>query len=318
MIMQFTNSLDQTESRDLKRNILVNKSYGFKMAAFYKYICRFENCRKKFSSLVDLIDHIEYLHIIRDPIVLKQQELSQPPAIALSYVNCFFSENLRKARPTLPSDIELKRPCEIDKPSLDKCEAFSDSFDSLLDESDVFSDVGSDDSCQSWVANNINAIKGHTDSNLTNTLNPLPNTITTESLQGKFTCLEDSEGKKRFLCTVPGCTKRYKNINGIKYHVKNGHNKKESVSSEIKKSYICHCGKAYKSQSGMRHHQNTQHGISTGSSTHNQLSPYTPIQFDARIDNNFKQPQAKLIKLNPAIEELYQPHTPPSPENLAS
>ncbi|XP_065666017.1 juxtaposed with another zinc finger protein 1 [Hydra vulgaris] len=286
------------------------------MAAFYKYICRFENCRKKFSSLVDLIDHIEYLHIIRDPIVLNQQELSQPPAIALSYVNCFFSENLRKARPTLPSDIELKRSCEIEKPSLNNSELYSDSLDSFLDESDVFSDVGSDDSCQSWVANNINAIKVQTDSNLINVSTSLPNTITNESLQGKFTCLEDSEGKKRFLCTVPGCSKRYKNINGIKYHVKNGHNKKEGLSSEIKKSYICHCGKAYKSQSGMRHHQNTQH-ILTGPTTQNHLSPYTPVQFDARVDNNFKQPQAKIMKLNP-VEELYQPHTPPSPENLVS
>lgn len=26
-----------------------------------------------------------------------------------------------------------------------------------------------------------------------------------------------------FACPVPGCTKRYKNVNGIKYHVKNGH-----------------------------------------------------------------------------------------------
>ena len=78
---------------------------------------------------------------------------------------------------------------------------------------------------------------------VTSFANNLSSTITTESLQGKFTCLEDSEGKKRFLCTVPGCTKRYKNINGIKYHVKNGHNKKENISGEIKKNYLCHCGK---------------------------------------------------------------------------
>jgi len=26
-----------------------------------------------------------------------------------------------------------------------------------------------------------------------------------------------------FACPIPGCTKRYKNVNGIKYHVKNGH-----------------------------------------------------------------------------------------------
>ena len=39
------------------------------MAAFYRYICRFENCLQKFNTLVDLIDHIEYMHIIRDPLI---------------------------------------------------------------------------------------------------------------------------------------------------------------------------------------------------------------------------------------------------------
>lgn len=31
--------------------------------------------------------------------------------------------------------------------------------------------------------------------------------------------------EKPFACPVPGCKKRYKNINGIKYHSKNGHKK---------------------------------------------------------------------------------------------
>jgi hypothetical protein len=30
---------------------------------------------------------------------------------------------------------------------------------------------------------------------------------------------------KPFACPVPGCKKRYKNVNGIKYHSKNGHKK---------------------------------------------------------------------------------------------
>jgi len=30
---------------------------------------------------------------------------------------------------------------------------------------------------------------------------------------------------KPFACPVPGCKKRYKNPNGIKYHSKNGHKK---------------------------------------------------------------------------------------------
>lgn len=31
--------------------------------------------------------------------------------------------------------------------------------------------------------------------------------------------------EKPFACPVPGCKKRYKNVNGIKYHSKNGHKK---------------------------------------------------------------------------------------------
>lgn len=292
------------------------------MAAFFKYICRFENCQKKFSTLFDLIDHIEYNHIIRDPTVLKQQELSQPPAIALSYVNCFFSEHFRKERPGVDiTHVGLKKYADPDKKLYSKNDSLNDSFDSLLDD-DTFSDAGSDDSCQSW-ATSVSSNTGLNHHDHTSSLIPpvsnythTPATITTESLQGKFTCLEDSEGKKKFLCTVPGCTKKYKNINGIKYHVKNGHTKKDSISGEIKKNYLCHCGKAYKSQSGLRHHQNTQHGLSANSG--NKVSSYTPIHYDVRMDNNFKQPQVKQMISLPPVEEMYQPQTPLSPSGIVT
>lgn len=35
----------------------------------------------------------------------------------------------------------------------------------------------------------------------------------------------NSINDKPFACPVPGCKKRYKNVNGIKYHSKNGHKK---------------------------------------------------------------------------------------------
>ena len=283
------------------------------MAAFYKYICRFENCLQKFNTLVDLIDHIEYMHIIRDPLILKQQELSQPPAIALSYVNCFYSENLKKERPEKTQISKV----ENDK-KLEKNDSLNDSFDSLLDD-DTFSDAGSDDSCLSWATSTSSGTQqGDSSSiNLSQSLQSShgsSNHLTVDSLQGKFTCLEDSEGKKRFLCTVPGCTKRYKNINGIKYHVKNGHNKKDTLTGEVKKSFLCHCGKAYKSQSGLRHHQNTQHTQNSNNNVNNQNSSYPPVQYDARLDSNFKQPQAlKQSQTLPPVAEMYQPHTPRSP-----
>ena len=39
-------------------------------------------------------------------------------------------------------------------------------------------------------------------------------------MQGK-----DGDGDKPYSCPVPGCKKRYKNVNGMKYHAKHGHKK---------------------------------------------------------------------------------------------
>ena len=302
------------------------------MAAFFKYICRFENCQKKFNSLFDLINHIEYSHIIRDPKILKQQEQSQPPAVALSYVNCFFSEHFKNSGGHVDDDLTgshftVKR---FHRNGLnEKNPLLNDSLESMLDESDTYSDPGSDDSCHSWLTNNRDAHHGfsssHNENSLPNSSNTFTNitaTITTESLQGKFTCLEDNEGKKRFLCTVPGCTKRYKNINGIKYHVKNGHNKKETLTGEVKKNYLCHCGKAYKSQSGLRHHQNTQHNATNNSTTSSGASvshstTFSTSQFDARrIDHSFK-PSNKHQAL-PPVAEMCQPPTPISTTGIVT
>lgn len=64
-----------------------------------------------------------------------------------------------------------------------------------------------------------------------------------------------SAEEKPFACPVPGCKKRYKNVNGIKYHAKNGHKKE----AKIKKAHRCHCGKSYKSAQGLRVHSLSQH-----------------------------------------------------------
>lgn len=78
---------------------------------------------------------------------------------------------------------------------------------------------------------------------------------------------------KKFICPVPGCHKRYKNINGIKYHSKNGHDFKGKyvvgkhyvlfnnfdkhfslISGKIKRDFKCHCGKGYKTAQGLKSH----------------------------------------------------------------
>lgn len=64
-----------------------------------------------------------------------------------------------------------------------------------------------------------------------------------------------STEEKPFACPVPGCKKRYKNVNGIKYHAKNGHKKE----AKVKKGHRCHCGKSYKTAQGLRVHSLSQH-----------------------------------------------------------
>lgn len=46
--------------------------------------------------------------------------------------------------------------------------------------------------------------------------------------------------EKPFACPVPGCKKRYKNVNGIKYHSKNGHKKDGRLVDNVLPTEIEH------------------------------------------------------------------------------
>ncbi|XP_065573142.1 E3 SUMO-protein ligase EGR2-like isoform X1 [Artemia franciscana] len=56
--------------------------------------------------------------------------------------------------------------------------------------------------------------------------------------------------EKPYACPVPGCCKRYKNVDGMKYHAINGHRRDEKAY----KAYKCYCGKAYKTAQGLKKH----------------------------------------------------------------
>ncbi|XP_063844176.1 uncharacterized protein LOC135090919 [Scylla paramamosain] len=58
-----------------------------------------------------------------------------------------------------------------------------------------------------------------------------------------------------YVCPVVGCRKRYKNINGIKYHAKNAHKK----DSKVRKPYRCYCGKSYCTNQGLKAHCGQTH-----------------------------------------------------------
>ncbi|MEQ2186425.1 Juxtaposed with another zinc finger protein 1, partial [Goodea atripinnis] len=42
----------------------------------------------------------------------------------------------------------------------------------------------------------------------------------------------------------------HQNVNGIKYHAKNGHR----TQIRVRKPFKCRCGKSYKTSQGLRHH----------------------------------------------------------------
>lgn len=219
-----------------------NRCEQRKMAAFYRYSCLWHGCGKQCTSLLDLIDHIEVVHIEKDPRVLEKQEAAQPAALPLSYINCFFTDAARNAKqkepgfsvaePATPSPdhgvVKKKRttPPKITLQTISN----SDTMDGGDEDGNM-----SDNSDDSWTSDSF-----------------------ASDLVLNAVATDDGEGK-RYICPVPGCGKRYKNVNGIKYHAKYGHRKD---TNRPKKAHKCHCGKSYKSPSGLRHHIVTQH--STG------------------------------------------------------
>ncbi|XP_072929326.1 juxtaposed with another zinc finger protein 1 [Epargyreus clarus] len=209
------------------------------MAVFMTNICTYNGCGIIFPSLVDLIWHIEDVHIDYDPAVIEQKEASQPTSVPLSYIKRFLSEAARRQLQSMPPAADVRR--RLLPPPKTPSVRSNTPTGSEIDEDELMSP--SEDSNDSWttveeyssdfilrygVKMNANATSG---------------------------ALGPAAQEKPFACPVPGCKKRYKNVNGIKYHSKNGHKK----DGKIKKAYKCQCGKSYKTAQGLKSHSITQH-----------------------------------------------------------
>ncbi|XP_050332398.1 homeobox protein 5 isoform X1 [Bactrocera neohumeralis] len=216
------------------------------MAVFLINICKFNGCGITFPSLGDLIQHIEDTHIDYDPKVVEQKEQAQPACLPLSYVLRFISEDARKESPFLSantSGVELKRKLAIKHHSysMSSSNRSNTPTGSEMDDDEMVVSE-SEDSNDSW---------------------------TTEEFSSEFIMRYGSRhsgtgsngtpgNEKPFACPVPGCKKRYKNVNGIKYHSKNGHKK----DGKVRKGYKCHCGKSYKTAQGLKNHALVSHNSS--------------------------------------------------------
>ncbi|XP_061598757.1 juxtaposed with another zinc finger protein 1a isoform X2 [Cololabis saira] len=200
---------------------------GIAAASFFSNCCRFAGCGLQFESLAELIVHIEDSHIDTDPRVLEKQEQQQPTYLALSYINRFMTDAARREQETLKKKATPKLSLSITGGMSRSSTATPPrhTSGSEYDEEEV--DYEESDSDESWTTESA---------------------ISSESILSSM-CMNGGE-EKPFACPVPGCKKRYKNVNGIKYHAKNGHR----TQIRVRKPFKCRCGKSYKTSQGLRHH----------------------------------------------------------------
>ncbi|XP_040021554.1 juxtaposed with another zinc finger protein 1b [Gasterosteus aculeatus] len=223
---------------------------GIAAASFFSNACRFGGCGLHFDSLAELIVHIEDNHIDTDPRLLEKQEQQQPTYVALSYINRFMTDAARREHETLKKKAQPKLSLSLTgslsrssvstpprhtsgsltppvTPPITPSSSFRSSTPtgSECDEEEV--DFEESDSDESWTTESA---------------------ISSESILSSM-CMNGGD-EKPFACPVPGCKKRYKNVNGIKYHAKNGHR----TQIRVRKPFKCRCGKSYKTSQGLRHH----------------------------------------------------------------
>ncbi|XP_068624812.1 juxtaposed with another zinc finger protein 1 [Battus philenor] len=225
------------------------------MAVFMINICKFNGCGITFPRLADLIEHIEDVHIDYDPAVIEQKEASQPACIPLSYVLRFFTEASRREFQSLPPAVDVRRRL-LTAPKTPSVRS-STPTGSEVDDDELMSP--SEDSNDSWTT-----VEEYS-SEFILRYGVKMNTTASSGALGP------AAQEKPFACPVPGCKKRYKNVNGIKYHSKNGHKK----DGKVKKAYKCQCGKSYKTAQGLKSHSITQHIVTSQAST-SSAPPSTP------------------------------------------
>ncbi|KPI99997.1 PREDICTED: juxtaposed with another zinc finger protein 1-like [Papilio xuthus] len=253
------------------------------MAVFMINICKFNGCGITFPRLADLIEHIEDVHIDYDPAVVEQKEASQPACIPLSYVLRFFTEASRREFQSLPPAADVRRRL-LSAPKTPSVRS-STPTGSEVDDDELMSP--SEDSNDSWTT-----VEEYSSEYILR-YGVKMNSSAASGVLGP------AAQEKPFACPVPGCKKRYKNVNGIKYHSKNGHKK----DGKVKKAYKCQCGKSYKTAQGLKSHTITQHIVTSHASTSSMPptppTPPTPPVPDTGRLNATKMP-GLVVTASPA------------------
>uniref|UniRef100_A0A1A9Z263 C2H2-type domain-containing protein n=1 Tax=Glossina pallidipes TaxID=7398 RepID=A0A1A9Z263_GLOPL len=207
------------------------------MAFLLSNICKYDGCGIAFPSLSDLILHIEDTHINYDPKIIEQMEQSKPASLPLSYVLRFMPDGASKDTvcPNNNATDADSRPKWTSKRRSSIMRSTNRSNTPTGSEMDEDEYIGSEseDSNDSWTTEEFSS-----------SFIMRYGSRYSKSTNGTF------RNDKPFACPVPGCEKRYKNVNGIKYHSKKGHKNKRKV----RKRFKCYCGKSYKAAQGLKSH----------------------------------------------------------------
>ncbi|KAI1280390.1 Juxtaposed with another zinc finger protein 1 [Halotydeus destructor] len=211
------------------------------MAVFLVNVCKFNGCGITFPTLDLLIYHIESVHLDFDSGELDQENFQRPQCLPISYIlRAFNGNNVREP----PKDLMISPPTQIRPLKRPYSPALSlSSATPTGSEMDEDNESESEASRDSW----SQAVDG----NATNVMKMMkPKTAATTP-----------DEEKPFVCSYESCKKRYRNTNGLKYHIKNAHtnkvDKKPTITPTIAKEFKCHCGKIYKTAHGLRQHNLT-------------------------------------------------------------
>nr|CAD7202790.1 unnamed protein product [Timema douglasi] len=178
-----------------------------------------------------------------DPRVIEQKELQQPSCLPLSYILRFFTDAARKEWSETKRKLSQSHASKQLLPPVTT--QSNTPTGSEADEDEAMSE--SEDSNDSWTTPEEFSAEF-----ILRYGSRMLNSSTTNNGSNNN---NNNNADKPFACPVPGCKKRYKNVNGIKYHSKNGHKK----DGKVRKGYKCHCGKSYKTGQGLKSHTAVHH-----------------------------------------------------------
>ncbi|XP_068911860.1 juxtaposed with another zinc finger protein 1 isoform X1 [Tenebrio molitor] len=184
------------------------------MAVFLKNTCQFNNCRKNFYTLRDLIIHIESDHLDFDPHKIEQLEEDKPDSVPMSYVLKFSG----------PEDSPPQYSCKTEVSYLN--EAVIEELEDVVPAEVVtaFNNnyLGCDFKEKKKTEPRLHREEVSQIFGQAFQYDQVANLVLSGCRSNKLFTLDHSQ-KKPFACNMKGCEKRYKNVNGIKYHYKNHH-----------------------------------------------------------------------------------------------